>query len=74
MRRGLVGATAARRVFGRTMTIGKNRGHILELPDSSKAMSPCIRPNLLRVEDVDKEREYGAFVKDLKAAAKFVER
>jgi DNA polymerase len=68
-----LGATAARDVFGKTMTIGKNRGRVLELADGSKAMITVHPSYLLRVEDVDKEREYAAFVKDLKIAAEFVQ-
>ena len=67
-----LGATAARSLFGRPVTIAKLRGRMLELPDSTAAALVTIHPSfLLRIRDAaDKKREYGQFVADLRVAAK----
>ena len=67
-----LGATAARAVFGKTMAIGKNHGHVMPLDENSKGLITIHPSYLLRMEDEDKEREYAAFVADLKVAAKYV--
>jgi DNA polymerase len=67
-----MGATAAQGVFGKAMAIGKNRGRILALDDGAKAMITVHPSYLLRVFDVDKEREFAKFVADLKLATKVV--
>jgi DNA polymerase len=67
-----MGATAAQGVFGRGMPIGKNRGRVLTLADGASAMITVHPSYLLRVPDVDREREYAKFVADLKAAAKVI--
>jgi DNA polymerase len=67
-----LGATAARGVFGKTMAIGKNRGHIMTLDEHSKGLITIHPSYLLRMQDEDREREYERFVDDLKIAAKFV--
>ena len=66
-----MGATAARSLFGRVITIVKMRGRTLQLPDGTAA-SVTIHPSwLLRIEDhADKQREYRNFVSDLRLAAK----
>ncbi|HEY1706809.1 MAG TPA: UdgX family uracil-DNA binding protein [Rhizomicrobium sp.] len=69
-----LGATAAQGVFGKAMPIGKNRGHMLTLDDGTTAMITVHPSYLLRVLDQDKDREYAAFVHDLKLAAKFTKR
>jgi uracil-DNA glycosylase family protein len=69
-----MGATAAQGVFGKAMAIGKNRGHVLTLEDGASAMITVHPSYLLRVFDIDKEREYAKFVADLKLAAKFMQR
>jgi uracil-DNA glycosylase family protein len=69
-----LGGTAVQGVFGRAMPIGKNRGHVLALDDGSSALITVHPSYLLRVLEPDKEREYAAFVKDLKIAAKFMQR
>jgi len=68
-----LGATAVRSLLGKPMTIGKIRGQVLEMPDG-KAMVATIHPSyILRIEDeADKEAQYRAFVRDLKACAKAV--
>ena len=66
-----LGATAARSLFGRPVTIAKLRGRMLELPDSTAALVTIHPSFLLRIRDAaDKKREYGQFVADLRVAAK----
>jgi DNA polymerase len=69
-----LGATAAQGVFGKAMAIGKNRGHVLTLDDGAAALITVHPSYLLRVPDRDREREYAAFVKDLKTAVRFMQR
>jgi DNA polymerase len=69
-----MGATAAQSVFGKMTQIGKNRGHLIDLEDA-KALVTVHPSYLLRLPDEDaKEREYKAFVQDLKIAASFLRR
>ena len=65
-----MGATAARSLFLRPMTIGTNRGRALHLEDGTRAVITIHPSALLRIEEpADKEREYRAFVADLRQAA-----
>lgn len=66
-----LGATAARALFGRIMTIGRERGHPLALPEGGAEAWITIHPSyLLRLRDAgDKAKEYDRFVADLHAAA-----
>ena len=66
-----MGATAARAVFGKAMPIGRNRGHLLELDEGAKGLITVHPSYLLRVEEADKEREFAAFVADLRLAKPF---
>ncbi len=69
-----MGATAAQSVFGKITHIGKNRGHLIDLEDA-KALVTVHPSYLLRLPDEDaKEREYKAFVQDLKIAVSFLRR
>ena len=66
-----LGATAARSLFGRPVTIGKARGRTLHLADGTAAFVTIHPSWLLRIEDeADKEREYENFVADLRPAAR----
>jgi len=66
-----MGATAARSLFGRTITIVKMRGRTLQLPDGTAAFVTIHPSWLLRIEDhADKQREYRNFAADLRLAAK----
>ncbi|MGZ3293861.1 MAG: UdgX family uracil-DNA binding protein, partial [Xanthobacteraceae bacterium] len=66
-----LGATAARSLFGRPVTVTKLRGRILQLPDGSAALVTIHPSFLLRIQDAaDKKREYAHFVADLRLAAK----
>jgi uracil-DNA glycosylase len=61
-----LGATAARSLFGRVMTISRARGQALELPDGGEAWVTVHPSFLLRLPDEGAKRtEYGRFVEDL---------
>ena len=65
-----LGATAARSLFGKVMTIGRERGKALTLPDGGTAFITVHPSYLLRLPDpAAKEVEYTRFVEDLKLAA-----
>jgi uracil-DNA glycosylase len=66
-----LGATAARSLFGRVVTITKLRGRRLHLPDDTVAFVTIHPSFLLRIqEEADKAREYDHFVADLRLAAR----
>ncbi len=68
-----MGATAAQSVFGKLTPINKNRGHLIDLDDKTKALVTVHPSYLLRLPDADaKAREYERFVSDLKLAAAFL--
>ncbi|WCM29973.1 UdgX family uracil-DNA binding protein [Sphingomonas sp. QA11] len=63
-----LGATAARALFGKVMTIGKERGRPHILPGGGEAWITVHPSFLLRLPDRDAaELEFGRFVEDLKA-------
>ena len=65
-----MGATAAQSVFGKVMPINKNRGHLIDLNEKTRALVTVHPSYLLRLPDPDsKAREYERFVSDLKLAA-----
>jgi uracil-DNA glycosylase len=69
----VLGATAARSLFGRPVTIAKARGQTLHLADGTAAFVTIHPSWLLRIEDeADKERERRNFVADLRQAAKIL--
>jgi DNA polymerase len=62
-----LGATAARSLFGLVITIAKLRGRSHRLADGTVAFVTIHPSYLLRIrDDADKEREYRAFVADLR--------
>ncbi len=65
----LLGATAARAILGRAVTIGRERGQRIPL-EGGQAGFVTVHPSfLLRLPDADsKAREYRAFVADLRKA------
>jgi probable DNA metabolism protein len=66
----LLGATAARAVLARPVTIGRERGRPIRLSDTETAFVTVHPSFLLRVPDEDaKRREYRAFVEDLRKVA-----
>jgi DNA polymerase len=70
-----LGATAARSLFGRSLTIAKVRGQPLRLSDGTPAFVTIHPSFLLRIQDRDdKEREYRSLVTDLEPAARILAR
>jgi DNA polymerase len=68
-----LGATAARSLLGRPVTITKMRGGIAHLPDGTVAFVTVHPSSLLRIQDhADKERAFRNFVADLRPAAKML--
>jgi uracil-DNA glycosylase family protein len=66
-----LGATAARAVMGKAMTINANRGRLMALPGDAQALITVHPSYLLRLQDErDKRREFDLLVKDLRVAAK----
>jgi uracil-DNA glycosylase family protein len=59
-----LGATAARSLFGKVVTIGKMRGSAHAIPDGGEGWVTVHPSFLLRVRD-DREAEYAKFVEDL---------
>jgi DNA polymerase len=69
----LMGATAARTVLGRAVTIGRERGRPFALSASETGFVTVHPSFLLRLPDeASRAREYRAFVDDLRAAAALV--
>jgi len=65
-----LGATAARSLIGRTVTIGAVRGKPMTLADGTKLVVTVHPSALLRIEDETERRAaYRSFVADLKTAA-----
>ena len=65
-----LGATAARSVLGRPITISKVRGQAIPLDDGAKAFVTMHPSALLRIKNQsDKERQYEALVDDLRLAS-----
>jgi uracil-DNA glycosylase len=65
-----LGATAARAVTRKALTINANRGRLIELADHRSAVITVHPSYLLRLlEDRDKRREFDRLVKDLRFAA-----
>ena len=64
-----LGATAAHSLLGRTVTIGRERGKAITLPDGGEAWITVHPSYLLRLPDeTQKAEEYARFVEDLKQA------
>ena len=64
-----LGATAARSLFGRVVTIGRERGRQLALPDGGAAFITVHPSFLLRLPDpAQRDEEYARFVEELKMA------
>jgi DNA polymerase len=69
-----LGATAARSVFERVITINKVRGEILPLPNGGSALVTIHPSYLLRLqEERDKRAEYTRFVADLSVARDYAQ-
>jgi DNA polymerase len=64
-----LGATAARSLIGKVVTISGTRGQPLKLDDGGECWVTIHPSYLLRLQDkADKEREYAQFVEDLRTA------
>ena len=64
-----LGATAARSLFGRVVTIGRERGRRLDLPEGGTALITVHPSYLLRLPDeTARAQEYARFVDELKMA------
>jgi uracil-DNA glycosylase len=64
-----LGATAARSVLGRTVSVLEIRGQAQRLADGTAAVVTIHPSFLLRIKDAaDKKREYRNFVTDLQRA------
>jgi DNA polymerase len=69
-----LGATAARSLIGKAVTIAAVRRQILPLDDGAKLIVTIHPSALLRMQDeIDKKREYGALVADLKQCHRILE-
>ncbi|MFV1920649.1 UdgX family uracil-DNA binding protein [Sphingomonas sp. MJ1 (PH-R8)] len=65
-----LGATAARSLLGRTVTISRERGQAIALPSGGEGWITVHPSYLLRIPDKAKaEDEYARFVEDLRTAA-----
>jgi uracil-DNA glycosylase family protein len=70
-----LGASAARSLFGRAVTISRMRGESHRLADGTPAFVTIHPSYLLRIQDeADKAREYRQFVIDLRNAARWLTR
>ena len=68
-----LGATAARGVLGRSVTIASVRGEVLDGANESRVIVTIHPSYLLRLQDDEsKEREYKGFVDDLRRCAKLL--
>jgi DNA polymerase len=66
-----LGATAARGLAGKALTINANRGRVIELRHGIQGVITVHPSYLLRIkEERDKTREFGLLVRDLRLAAK----
>jgi len=62
----LLGASGARAVLGRPVTVTRERGRPFQLEDGQTAFITVHPSYLLRIPDeAGKQREYRAFVKDM---------
>ena len=69
-----MGGTAARSLFGRTVTIAEARGRATPLPDGAMVLITVHPSLLLRIRDSrDRADAYGRFVKDLLTAQEFTQ-
>jgi uracil-DNA glycosylase len=68
-----LGATAARGLMGRPVTIAKVRGAPMRLPDGSRMVTTIHPSYLLRIRDEhNTAAEYRRFVQDLRACARLL--
>lgn len=69
----LMGASAARAVLGRSVTISRERGRPIAIESGEQALVTVHPSYLLRLPDeADRRREHAAFVGDLRLAAELI--
>ena len=69
-----LGATAARSLMGKTVTIQKVRGKLLRSEDDVKLVITVHPSSLLRIPvREDRHRQYGSFVADLRSVGRYLE-
>ncbi len=62
-----LGASAARSIAGRPLTVGKVRGEVMRLADGTRMLVTIHPSYLLRIRDEDdKAAQYASFVRDLR--------
>src|SRR3989454_9987541 len=68
----LLGATAAQSLFGRQFRVTQNRGKLLD-SELAEAVTATVHPSsILRGEPEERERNFAAFVDDLRVVAKLL--
>jgi len=68
----LLGATAAQSLFGRQFRVTQNRGKLLD-SELAEAVTATVHPSsILRGEPAGRERNFAAFVDDLRVVAKLL--
>jgi len=65
-----LGATAAQALLGRDFRVSRSRGRLVDSPLAEVVTATVHPSSILRAQDEDREREYEAFVADLKQVAK----
>jgi uracil-DNA glycosylase len=67
-----LGATAAQALLGRQFRVTKQRGEHVESPLAPNVLATIHPSAILRADEADREREYAAFVADLRTVAKLI--
>ena len=69
-----LGATAAREIAGRPITLSRERGQVIRLGDGRNALATVHPAAILRIrEETSRNDTYKAFIADLKTAQRLVE-
>ena len=68
----LLGATAAQALLGREFRVTRERGRPVESDLAENVLATVHPSSILRADPADREREYDAFVNDLKVVAGLV--
>jgi uracil-DNA glycosylase len=64
-----LGATAAQALLGRQFRVTKQRGELVESPLAPNVLATIHPSAILRADEADRERQYAAFVADLRTVA-----
>ena len=67
-----LGATAAQALLGRQFRVSRQRGELVDSPLAEYVTATVHPSSILRGEPSEREREFEAFVRDLKAVAKLL--